>query len=408
MKILEVNKFNYVRGGADRHFLDVTRLLKSSGHEVATFSMDSPAGESRNLFSPWQKYFVSYVGYNKNDSTLTQKIKGTFRMFYSFEARGKMKRLLADFEPDVVHIHNIYHQISPSILTIIKQKKIPIVMTVHDYKLVCPDYLLRDWKPLGKYRYLKFIFGKKFKNSYFKSLLVALEFLWHKYWKSYAKNIDLYICPSLFLKNKLVAHGISEKKIIVLPHFFLPAEKNSEVKNTATEKYALYFGKIAEDKNISELLEIFEKNRNIKLYLAGELEAGFEIKKHAQLKYLGALGKIELKKYIQNAQFVVSSSKLPETFGLIALEALSLGKPFVGYDTGAFSEIVENNKTGFLCQNATEFGEKIEQLTQDEKLRKMLSQNAYVRAADFAAKKYLKEITLVFGELTDKPKNGSI
>ena len=408
MKILEVNKFNYVRGGADRHFLDVVALLKSSGHEVATFSMDSPAGESRNLFSPWKKYFVSYVGYSKNDSTLAQKIKGTFRMFYSLEAKTKMRKMLLDFAPDVVHVHNIYHQISPSILGEIKKQNIPIVMTVHDYKLICPDYLLRDWEALGKYRYLKFILGKKFKNSYPKSLLVVLEFLWHKQWKIYTKNIDLYICPSLFLKNKLVANGIPEQKIVVLPHFFLPAEKNSNAEDKTDEKYALYFGKIAEDKNISELLEIFEKNRNIKLYLAGELEAGFEIEERAQLKYLGALGKIELAKYIQNAQFVVSGSKLPETFGLIAQEALSFGKPFIGYDTGAFSEIVENNRTGFLCQNATEFGEKITQLAQDEKLRKMFCENAYARAADFAAKKYLKKIELIFHELTDKPKNGSI
>jgi len=329
-------------------------------------------------------------------------------MFYSFEAKTKMRKMLLDFEPNLVHIHNIYHQISPSILTEIKKQNIPIVMTVHDYKLICPDYLLRDWESLGKYRYLKFILGKKFKNSWLKSFLVVAEFLWHKQWKSYDKNIDLYICPSLFLKNILVRNGIAENKIIILPHFFSPTEKDSNADDKTIEKYALYFGKIAEDKNVPELINLFKRNKNIKLYLAGEREAGFEIEEHSQLKYLGVLGKIELTKYIQNAQFVVSGSKLPETFGLVAQESLSFGKPFLGYDTGAFSEIVENNETGFLCQNANEFCEKIAQLAQDEKLQKMFSKNAYVRATDFATEKYLKKIELAFRKLTDKPKNGSI
>ncbi|MFZ2835523.1 MAG: glycosyltransferase, partial [Candidatus Moraniibacteriota bacterium] len=371
MKILEINKFNYAKGGADRHFLDVVSLLKLAGHSVAIFSMKSP----HNLFSPWQKYFVSYVGYNQNDSTFWQRIKGVFRMFYSFEAKIKIRKLLADFQPDIVHIHNIYHQISPSILSEIKKKNIPIVMTVHDYKLICPNYLLQNWEQLGEHRYWKFIYNKSFKNSFLKSFLVLSEFLLHKYLDIYAKNIDKYICPSVFLKNKLVADGIAENKIIVLPHFLLPTEKNNEPE-VKTEKYAFYFGKIAEDKNVFELIDLFENNKNIRLYLAGVLEDGFEFKKHSQIKYLGALNKVDLKKYIENARFIVSGSKLPETFGLIALEALSFGKPFIGYDTGAYSEIIENNKTGFLCQDPAQFKEKLDLLTQDDNLCEIFSQNA--------------------------------
>ena len=116
MKILEINKFNYVQGGSDRHFQDLLGLLKSKGNEVAVFSMESP----QNEFSPWKKYFVSYVGYGKGD-TLWQKTVGVARMFYSFEAKRKIGKLLEDFQPDIVHIHNIYHQISPSILGEIKK-----------------------------------------------------------------------------------------------------------------------------------------------------------------------------------------------------------------------------------------------------------------------------------------------
>lgn len=404
MKILEINKFNYAKGGADRHFLDLVQLLKAHGHEVAVFCMDSP----RNNLSTWKKYFVSYVGYNQNDSTFWERILGVSRMFYSLEAQRKMRKLLADFKPDLVHIHNIYHQISPSILTEIKKKNIPIVMTVHDYKLICPDYLLRDWESLGKYRYAKFILRKKFKNSRLKSFLAVAEFLWHKRLGLYAKNIDQYICPSLFLKNKLVANGIEENKIIVLPHFFLPAEKEDKAEEAVSEKYAFYFGKIAQDKNVSELVSLFRQRRDIKLYLAGEMESGFELENDPQIKYLGVLEKTELEDYIKKALFVVSGSKLPETFGLIALEALSFGKPFIGYDTGAYGEVIENGQTGFLCQNSVKFGESIDLLTQDENLREVFSQNAYLRAKTFSGVSYAEKIGGIFEQLTKTPKNGSI
>jgi len=93
MKILEINKFNYRKGGTESHFLELVQLLKSHGHEVAVFSMEN----KKNDFSPWKKYFVSYVGYNKGD-TLIQKINGLCRMFYSIEARQKIKKLLKNIK----------------------------------------------------------------------------------------------------------------------------------------------------------------------------------------------------------------------------------------------------------------------------------------------------------------------
>ena len=119
MKILEINKFNYQKRGAEKHYLDVIELLKSKGHEVAIFSME----HEKNLPSAWQKYFVSKVGYT-SEFSLLEKIKGSLRMFYSFEAKKKINGLLDEFKPDIVHVHNIYHQLSPSVLSVLKKHKI--------------------------------------------------------------------------------------------------------------------------------------------------------------------------------------------------------------------------------------------------------------------------------------------
>ena len=112
MKILQVNKFHYLRGGAEKYFLDISEALRQNGHEVAVFSMNHP----KNLPSPWAKYFVSRLSFN--ESKLRDKLLAPGRIIYSLEAKRKFRKLVLDFRPDIIHIHNIYHQLSPSILSV--------------------------------------------------------------------------------------------------------------------------------------------------------------------------------------------------------------------------------------------------------------------------------------------------
>lgn len=396
MKILEINKFNYLRGGADRHFLELTQLLKAKGHEVAIFAMD----HSSNKFSPWKKYFVSYVGYGASD-TLWSKIKGTCRMFYSFEAKYKMRKLLADFEPDIVHIHNIYHQISPSILSEIKKRNIPIVMTVHDNKLVYPHYLpMKDSNDVGNFSFFDFVIKRKFKNSLAKSFLVAVEFELCRYFNSYDKHIDQYLAPSQFTKNKLIEGGITEDKIIVLPHFSFTQNPDKKNELDFAKKYVLHFGRLSKDKGVDRLIEIFKNLPEINLYLAGKIEDDLEIPVLPNIKYLGFQSPKKLEKLIDNSSLVVSASTLWETFGLVALETSLSGKPFIGFSGGAFAEIIENNFSGYLVANEKEMQEKINSLFFNEELQKTFGQNALKRASKFSREKYYPKIIKLFQKLT--------
>ncbi len=390
MKILEINKFHYIKGGADKHFLDVTRLLREKGHEVAVFSMEN----DKNNFSAWKKYFVSYVGYGPED-TLWQKIKGAGRMFYSFEARRNVKKLLDDFQPDIAHIHNIYHQISPSILPEIKKRGIPIIMTVHDYKLICPNYLLlshgKEWNNAAPDRYWQFIKDKGFKNSFWKSLLVVLETIFHQWLDIYDRHIDCYIVPSEFTRKKLIRNGMKEEKIVVLPHFFSMEDWNEKGAVKLPEKYVLHFGRLSREKGVNALIKIFKSMPEVSLYLAGTIEDGLEIPSHSNVRYAGFLRPRELARYIKNSLFVVSASRLPETFGLVALEAMQNGKPFVGYDAGAYGEVVGDNATGYICRDEKELKEKISLLVRDEGLRILFSRNALERAKNFDREVYYRK-----------------
>ena len=397
VKILEINKFNYLRRGAEKHYLDVVALLKAKGHEVAVFSMDNP----KNDFSPWKKYFVSYAGFEKNDPW-QKKLKGLFRI-YSFEAKRKIAKMLDDFQPDVAHIHNIYHHISPSILSEIKKRKIPIAMTIHDYNLICPNYSLvtngKNWEDLKENKLINFVRYKYFKNSYIQSFLVYVEYAFYKFFKFYEKAIDLYISPSEFTKEKLITGGISAEKIKVIPHFTNTDYTGATCDLKNRTKYVFCFGSISKDKGSDKLINIFKNLPDINLYLAGEVENNFTIPKEKNIKLLGFLNRKKIKKYIQNSLFVVSSSQLPETFGLIALEAIANGKPVICFNAGAGSEIIEDNKSGFICKNHQDMSEKINKLANDEGLRILFSRNALERAKDFNSDKYYDKIMEIFKKL---------
>lgn len=406
MKILEINNFNYAQGGADKHFLDLVNLLKTKGQEVAVFAMDNPpAGGAKNEFSPWKKYFISYAGFGPQN-TWQQKIIAVGRMLHSFEAKRKIKQLLRDFQPDVVHVHNIYHQISPSILGEIKKRKIPILMTVHDYHLISPSRLLqcrdKSWEDVGKYKYINFIRNKCFQASYGKSFLAVLEFAWHKYWNSYDKHIDRYLVPSQFAKTRLIAGGLRREKLEVAPYFIREAEYCEMFKIEIKEKFALCLGRLSKDKGVDRLIALFRNFPEIKLYLAGDIEGGLAIPDLPNVVHVGPVKQIELERYIKNALFVISPSRLPEPFGWAALEAIKAGKPFIGFQAGALTEIVEDNREGYLCQTEQEMQERIALLSRDEGLRVLFSRQALEKAKRFNSGDYYTKIMSGFSAMKKK------
>ncbi len=354
MRILEVNKFYYPRRGAERHFLDLVSLLRSEGHEVGIFAMKDP----KNVPSPYERYFVSAVGYNDHDSTWRQKIVGMGRLFWSFEARANMRRLLRDFDPEIAHIHNAYHQLSFSFLSLLKKKRIPVLMTVHDYHMISPDK--DEYYPKVGSRYWRFLFVKKY--AFPKRLLLVLKSYWES-WLGVRDMIDTYIAPSWFVKKILVSGGIPESKIAVIPHFVMPAPSASETAEKPAQPYALYFGGVTEEKNILELAHFFDRS-GFQLLLAGQKT--FPLPESPWVKYVGEKTSEDITKLIRGSAFVVSASRLPETFGLIILEANREGKPFFGYATGAFPELVTNGKNGWLGKDRVEFESYITRFIQGD------------------------------------------
>lgn len=354
MKVLQVNKFNYLRGGADKYFLDLSQVLEQAGLKVAKFSMK----HSHNLPDPNEKFFVSTVNFNRPG--LHAILKAIPRMMYSWEARLKFRKLLNEFKPDIIHIHNIYHQISPSILSEAKKHNLPVIMHIHDYKLVCPNYkMFNKGKVCEKCKGGLFhmcFFTRCVKGCFIQSFLATIEmYLHHDILKIYKKNIDLYIAPSQFVKDKLVAWKVEADKIKVVPHYLdtKKFEPQYELGN-----YLLYFGRLDKEKGIDKLIEAMTKVKDKKLKIIG---AGPDNKHLSKLiNKLELTGKVELigpkygqelYKYIQNSYAVVVPSQWYEIFGLVNLEAAALGKLVIASNIGGIPEVIKDQQTGLLFKH---------------------------------------------------------
>lgn len=417
MRILQANKFYYPKGGADKYFLDLTAALKAAGQETAVFAM----ADSHNLKSPDEKYFVSEVKLRGGNLKDQFKIPGRI---YNREAKRKFARELADFKPDIIHVHNIYHQISPSILDAAKEKNIPVVMHLHDYNLICPNYLLYSQghycqKCLDQKNYWPCLYNNCY-DSWIKSFGAALETTIHHQWLHiYEKNIDLLIAPSEFMRRKVIDSGWPKEKIVTL---YNPAPKISaeflkdkdnylETLLNLEKDYLLYFGRLAPEKGINDLIAAV-KNSGRKLHIAGDGAEEKNIRrnfvseiKQGQIKLLGRLTGDTLKNEIVKARAIVFPSLWPENMPLALLESLAQGKIVIASRVGGLPEIIKNKINGFLFAAGDIEGLKtviktVYRLNSEN--RKQIKQEALKTAKGLDPDEHLDKILKIYSKLAKK------
>src|SRR3989338_2357584 len=251
MTIIQAHKFYWRRDGASNYALDLASLLEERGHTVVPFAMK----HTQNLKNQYERFFVSRMELgDASKLSLGQKMCYAGRMFYSFEARRRMQNLLRQEKVDIVHLHNIYHHISPSILPVIKKKGIPIVMTLHDWKLICPNYSMFHHGAVHeedcRWWYGTCVKNKCFRDSRLLSSVVRWEMIFHhKIMRYYERYVDKFIAPSQFMMEKYVEHGWDRRKFVQIP---LPIEKKQETRNKKQGEedrgYVAYVGRLSEEK----------------------------------------------------------------------------------------------------------------------------------------------------------------
>ncbi|PKM88971.1 hypothetical protein CVU83_00825 [Candidatus Falkowbacteria bacterium HGW-Falkowbacteria-2] len=371
MKILLVNKFYYPNRGADKYFLFLEKLLRENGHEVRVFAMESPL----NLPSPDSRYFSKQV--DLHVSSLIKKVKIASKIIYNTEAKQKFSSLLADFKPDLIHCHNIYHQLSPSILEAATAAKIPVAMHLHDYKLICPNYRLytkgAECRRCKKHNYIQCVKHRCIENSYSKSAIAALEMtLHHRVKHIYRDNVQLFIAPSLFMRDVCVDFGWSKEKFRVLENI---SPTPVSISTDKPADYFLYFGALEEEKGVDILLKAAAM-ANARILIAGEGKdemrlKDLSVKLGVNVKFAGKLTGEPLKQAINEARAIVIPSRWPENMPLSGIEAMGLGKAVIAAKTGGLPELVKDGVNGLLfsVNNYDELSACLSRMTTEEALR---------------------------------------
>lgn len=339
-KILIVNKFYYQRGGDCIYSLNLERMLAAHGYEVAFFSMHYPENEE----SRYSSYFAPQVDFSGG---VRDKISAVKRILGMGDVVSRFKRILADFRPDVVHLNNIHSYISPVVGALAKKAGCRVVWTLHDYKLLCPAYAcLRGGEPCelcysDKSQVLK---HRCMKGSLAASALAYIE---AKKWNrgTLERFTDAFVCPSAFMRDKMLMGGFNADKLKVVCNFIDPVkiDRLSSLDCTQKADYYVYVGRLSPEKGVETLLKA-ASSLPYKLKVAGGGPLAEEMKDKyagANVQFLGHIDAEAVSELLAHARCVVTPSECYENNPLSVIESLCAGTPVVGARIGGIPELVK-------------------------------------------------------------------
>lgn len=388
MKILMVNKFYYIKGGSETYYFALKSMLEERGHTVIDFSMK----DERNFDSAYEKYFVNHVDYEGKTSFIS-KLKQAANIVYSFEAKHKFERLIKDERPDLVHLHIFQHQISPSILDVIKRYGIPTIYTAHDLKMLCLNYKMMHHNVICECcrngKYINCALNKCVKDSLLKSIINVVEGYFHRLHKSY-DAIDIIITPSNFYRQKFVEFGIDGSRIVHIPNFLNRIKPDFDIK-ADNRKYCLYFGRLSDEKGVLTLVQA-AKEANMLTYIVGtgpllnNIEEYISLKKIENVKMLGFKSGQELIEIVGNARAVILPSEWYENGPYSAIEALQLSRPIIGANIGGIPELINGNGFLFESGNSSQLADLLQRIEQ-------MDDQEYQRLEDASYQMYLRHYT---------------
>ncbi len=348
MRILLCNKFYYRRGGDCIYTLGLEKLLKERGHDVAVFSMRHPD----NADTAWSRFFPSEVNMN----SIAGKAGFLSRSLGDRETCHKFSALLDEFRPDVVHLNNIHSQLSPVIARIAHTRAIRVVWTLHDYKLLCPRYdCLKNGNQPCEACFTdkkQVLLNRCMKNSLPASVLAYLEALkWNR--RVLDDCTDVFICPSRFMRDKMLQGGFPERKLVYLPNF-VDTESCRRPDYGDRRDYYCYVGRLSYEKGIGTMLEAAQ-SLPWRLVVAGDGPLKDRLNGATHIEYVGKLDWTGVKDLVGGARFSVIPSEWYENSPLSVIESLCLGTPVLGADMGGIPELVSPG-TGLIFRSGDSAG----------------------------------------------------
>jgi glycosyltransferase involved in cell wall biosynthesis len=351
MRILYCNKYDYPFSGTEAYLFELIRQMNERGHTTALFSMD----HGRPSAFAGRRYLIPHLDFKDANAGFVKKARMAAHALYSTSARRAMRACLDDYGPDVAHIRGVYHHLSPSILWELKRQGVPVLYHLNDFKILCPTYnLVSDGhacESCSGGAYIHALSKGCYAGPRSSAAVLAAEAYLHKWLRTYERCVDLFLAPSEFVRDKLIAGGYPKERIEVLPHFqALPAEEQL----IPDEGYVLYFGRLSPEKGVYELLRAMVRLPHIPLVVAGDGPERVRLESVARdlnlnnVVFAGMVYGAQLEQLIARCSFSVFPSHAYETLGKSILESYAWGRPVVASDLGSRRELVDHGVTGLL------------------------------------------------------------
>jgi glycosyltransferase involved in cell wall biosynthesis len=352
MRILYCNKYNFPFSGTEVYLFDLMQMMREKGHDVALFSMKDPRGAP----TEFDDYFLPHTDFKDKSWGFLKRARLAGHAMYSISARQRLGEMIREFRPDVAHVRNIYHHLSPSIFWELKRRGVPVVYHLNDFKLLCPSYNLTNRGAACERckggEFWRVVTEGCYHGGRARSAVLAVEAYLHRWLKTYERCIDLFLAPSEFVRGKLIEAGWDAGRIEVLPHFQRIADE--PFSSPPSTGPILYFGRLSREKGVADLLRAMSELRDLRLVIAGEggerasLEAQARRLVLDNVRFVGQLHGEALRQQISDARFTVLPSHAYETLGKTILESYALGRAVVASDFGSRREFVRHGETGLL------------------------------------------------------------
>lgn len=332
MQVLSIHNSYQIRGGEDESREAEQRLLREMGHSVEVYEENNDRLSSLNA------------------------IQLACKTVWSKEAYKTVKQLLARQPHDIVHVQNFFPLISPSVYYAAKSMGVPVVQTLRNYRLLCPNAMFfREGRVceacIGKALPLPGVLHGCYRESQTASGAVATMLTVHRLMQTWMQKVDLYIALTEFARQKFIQGGFPEDKIVVKPNFVNPDPGIGQGRGG----YALYVGRLSVEKGLDTLLAAWEKlGKQLPLKIVGDGPLANQVVEATQrlgnVEWLGRKPVQEVYALMGEAKLVIFPSKWYETFGRVAVEAFAKGTPVIAANIGAIAEVVEHGRTGLHFQ----------------------------------------------------------
>lgn len=377
MRVLQIHKFFYPHAGSETAFFHTRELLREHGHEVIDFAMQHPG----NLDSAYSDYFAPRRDYVDQSRPLPARARDALSSVYSLSARTKLRTLIKQTRPDIAHMHIVYHQLTLSVVDQLAKQEIPTVMTLHDYKIGCPAYVLyRDGEPCqlcvtGAVENV--LRHRCIKGSSAASLLAAVEARTARLRGSYAK-IDAYVAPSAFAGRIAVQAGVNANSVHVVPNFLPEHEIGEPVTDLQPEPRFFFAGRLEEVKGVRDILAAYADNADLgTLVIAGaggelEDEVRATAEKSVNIEYLGRIERREVLEQLRRSRALLLPSRWHENNPMSVIEARAIGIPVICTDMGGLPEMVTDGEDGLIVPRA-------DSQALEDAIRRLVANQSYAR-----------------------------